>query len=60
VTSKLVDAVKKIMASAAGKAFIAKIGSDPLPLAGDDMRKFQLEETERFRRVALGAGIKPE
>jgi len=60
VTSKLVDAVKKIMASAAGKAFIAKIGSDPLPLTGDDMRKFQLEETERFRRVALGAGIKPE
>ena len=60
VTSKLVDAVKKIMASSAGKAFIAKIGSDPLPLAGDDMRKFQLEETERFRRVALGAGIKPE
>lgn len=60
VTSKLVDAVKKIMASAAGKAFIAKIGSDPLPLAGDDMRKFQLDETERFRRVASGAGIKPE
>ena len=60
VTGKLVDAVKKIMASAAGKAFIAKIGSDPLPLAGDDMRKFQLDETERFRRVASGAGIKPE
>jgi hypothetical protein len=60
VTAKLVEAVKKIIASPAGKAFIAKIGSDPLPLAGDDMRKFQLDETERFRRVALGAGIKPE
>jgi tripartite-type tricarboxylate transporter receptor subunit TctC len=60
VTAKLVDAVKKIMTSPAGKAFIAKIGSDPLALAGDDMRKFQLDETERFRRVALGAGIKPE
>jgi tripartite-type tricarboxylate transporter receptor subunit TctC len=60
LTAKLVEAVKKIIASPAGKAFIAKIGSDPLPLAGDDMRKFQLDETERFRRVALGAGIKPE
>jgi tripartite-type tricarboxylate transporter receptor subunit TctC len=60
VTAKLVDTVKKIIASPTGKSFIAKIGSDPLPLAGDEMRKFQMDETERFKRVALGAGIKPE
>ena len=25
-----------------------------------EMRKFQVSETERFRRIADGAGIKPE
>ena len=60
VTAKLVDAMQKILATPGAREFIAKIGSDPMPLAPAEMRKFQISETERFRRVAEGAGIKPE
>ncbi len=60
VTAKLVDAMQKILATPGAREFIAKIGSDPMALAPAEMRKFQISETERFRRVAEGAGIKPE
>lgn len=60
VSLKLVDAVQKILASPAGKDFVAKIGSEPLPLGPAEMRRFQLSETERFRRIADGAGITPQ
>ena len=60
VTTKLVDAMQKILATPGAKAFIAKIGSDPMPLPPAEMRKFQSSETERFRRIADSAGIKPE
>lgn len=60
VTAKLVETMQKILAGQAAKDFIAKVGSEPLPLGPADMRKFQISETERFRRVADGAGIKPQ
>jgi tripartite-type tricarboxylate transporter receptor subunit TctC len=60
VTNKLVEAVNKIMASQAAKDFTARIGSEQLVLGPAEMRKFQLSETERFRRIADGAGIKPQ
>ena len=60
VTTRLVDSVQKILATPGALQFIAKIGSDPMPLAPADMRRFQISETERFRRIAEGAGIKPE
>ncbi len=60
VTARLVDAMQKILGTAAAREFIAKIGSDPMVLGPADMRKFQISETERFRRIADGAGIKPE
>jgi len=60
VTAKLVDTIQKILATPAAREFIAKIGSDPMTLAPADMRKFQISETERFKRIADGAGIKPE
>ncbi|NDH51422.1 MAG: tripartite tricarboxylate transporter substrate binding protein [Betaproteobacteria bacterium] len=60
VTTRLVDTVQKILATPGAMQFIAKIGSDPMPLAPADMRRFQISETERFRRIAEGAGIKPE
>ena len=60
VSTRLVEALQKILASASAKAFIAKIGSDPMPLAPPAMRAFQASETERFRRIADAAGIKPE
>ena len=60
VSAKLVETMQKILATPGAKEFIAKIGSDPMPLAPPEMRKFQVSETERFRRIADGAGIKPE
>ena len=60
VTAKLVDAMQKILATPGANEFIAKIGSEPMALGPADMRKFQLSESERFRRIAEAAGIKPE
>ena len=60
LAAKLSDAVQKILAGPAAKAFIARIGSDPMPLPPTEMRAFQASETERFRRIADGAGITPE
>lgn len=60
VANRLVTAMQKILATPAAREFIAKIGSEPMALAPADMRKFQISETERFRRVAESAGIKPE
>ena len=60
VTGRLADAMQKILATPAGREFIAKIGSDPMVFAPTEMRKFQISETNRFRRIADGAGIKPQ
>ncbi len=60
VTAKLVETLQKIMATPAAREFIARIGSEPLALGPAEMRRFQLSETERFRRIAEGAGIKPQ
>jgi tripartite-type tricarboxylate transporter receptor subunit TctC len=60
VTTRLVDALQKILATPGAKEFTARIGSDPMGLAPDEMRKFQISETERFKRIADGAGIKPQ
>ena len=59
-TAKLVDAMQTILATRGAKDFIARIGSDPMALAPSEMRKFQHSETERFRRIAEGAGIRPQ
>ncbi|HVJ59820.1 MAG TPA: tripartite tricarboxylate transporter substrate-binding protein, partial [Burkholderiaceae bacterium] len=60
VTAKLVEAIQKIHATPAAREFIARIGSEPMTQSPAEMRKFQLGETERFRRIADGAGIKPQ
>lgn len=60
ITVRLVETMNKLLATPGAKEFIAKIGSDPMPPGPAEMRKFQLSETERFRRIADSAGIKPE
>ena len=60
ITNRLVEAMQKILPTPGAKEFIARIGSDPMPPGPVEMRKFQLSETERFRRIADSAGIKPE
>ena len=58
--ARLVEALQKILATPAAREFAARIGSELLPLAPAELRRFQLSETERFRRIADGAGIKPQ
>ena len=48
------------MATQATKDYIRSIGSDPLNLQANEMRQFQRSETERFKRIADGAGIRPQ
>ena len=60
ITTKLVETVAAVLATQAAKDFTARIGSEQLLLNPAEMRKFQLSETERFRRIAEGAGIMPE
>lgn len=60
VAARLVETLQKILATPVAREFIAKIGSEPLALGPAEMRRFQLSETERFRRIADGAGIKPQ
>ena len=60
VTNRLVEAMRKILTTPAAREFIAKIGSEPMALAPAEMRQFQISETERYRRIADSAGIKPQ
>lgn len=60
VTNRLVETMQKILTTPAAREFIAKIGSEPMAFAPAEMRRFQISETERFRRVADSAGIKPQ
>ena len=59
-THRLVEVMQKILSTPGAKEFIAKIGSDTMALGPTDMRKFQISETERFRRIADAAGIKAQ
>ncbi|HSV81719.1 MAG TPA: tripartite tricarboxylate transporter substrate binding protein [Ramlibacter sp.] len=60
MAAKLVQAIDRILATPAAKDFTVKIGSEQLLLGPADMRKFQQSEIERYRRVADGAGIRPQ
>jgi tripartite-type tricarboxylate transporter receptor subunit TctC len=60
VAARLVQAINRILASPAAREFTAKIGSEQLLLGPAEMRKFQQGEIERYRRIADGAGIKPQ
>lgn len=60
VTSGLVEAMQKVLATQGAREFIARIGSDPMALGPAEMRRFRISDTERFRKVADAAGIEPE
>lgn len=57
VTGRLVDAINKIVLTKGTDDFIKSIGSAPLNLSPSEMREFQKQETERYRRIADGAKI---
>ncbi len=58
--AKLVDAVRKAMASRETLDYLEARNSVALNLGPDEMGKYLRDEIARFRRVAEAAGIKPE
>lgn len=56
----LSDAMQKALAEPDSKAFVEKTGGELMPLNPEQMRKFQLEEIERFSKAAKDSGFKPE
>jgi len=59
-TTRLVDALHKIMVTPAARDFATRIGSELMQPGPAELRRFQLTEIERFRRIADGAGMKPQ
>lgn len=59
-TQKLADAMQKVLNTNATQEFAKKNGSDLMLMGPAAMRKFQVDEIGKFRRVAAAAGIKPE
>ena len=60
VTGKLADLMQQVLVSDKAKAYHATVTSEVMALRPDEMRRFQLSEYERFRRVAEAAGVKPQ
>jgi len=58
VSSKLTDALQKILATEAAREFAKKTWTELMPLPPAAMRKFQGEEMDRFRRIAEAGGQK--
>jgi len=59
-TQKLADGMQKVLNSNASQEFARKNGSELMLFGPAAMRKFQVDEIGKFRRVAAAAGIKPE
>ena len=59
VTQKLVDSFKKVMASPEARTYQASQPAMLMDLGPVELRAFVTAELERFRRIALAAGIEP-
>jgi tripartite-type tricarboxylate transporter receptor subunit TctC len=60
VTEKLAQAVKTVMSSEETKAMVRSRGSEQVALSPADMKRMQIAEIERFKRVAAQANILPQ
>lgn len=60
IVQKLDEALRKVFAQPAVRDFVARAKVEPMQLAPADMRRFQQDETARWKKVADAAGIKPE
>lgn len=60
IVKVLSDAMQKALAEPDSKAFVEKTGGELMPLNPEQMRQFQLNEIERFRKAAQASGFKPE
>lgn len=57
ITRKLIMTLSEAMAQPEAEVYRKQRGGEQLDLKGDEMRKFQLREYERFKRVAETAGL---
>lgn len=60
ITTKLADALQKALASNEAREFARDAGGELMPHAPAAMERYQRDEYERFRRIAVAAGIKPQ
>jgi tripartite-type tricarboxylate transporter receptor subunit TctC len=60
VTTKLAEALQKVLATNEAREFVGKSSLDLMPLAPAAMRQFQMKEISGFRRIAETAGIQPQ
>jgi tripartite-type tricarboxylate transporter receptor subunit TctC len=59
-TTKLADAMQKVLATNAAREFVKTVGTELMPLAPGAMAAFQRDELKRFQGIANMAGIKAE
>ncbi|MFO1196199.1 MAG: tripartite tricarboxylate transporter substrate binding protein [Burkholderiaceae bacterium] len=60
VTNRLADLMQEVLVADKAKAYHASINVEVMAFRPDEMRRFQLGEYERFKRVADAAGVKPQ
>jgi tripartite-type tricarboxylate transporter receptor subunit TctC len=56
----LAEAMQKIFSTSEAREFVMKRGAQVMALGPVEMRKFQLAELDRNRRVAADARIEPQ
>ncbi len=60
IVNKLADALQKAHTMPEAKDYAKKTGGELMGLNATQMTQFHQSEIERFRRIAIAAGIKPE
>ena len=60
VTTKLADALQKILGTNEAREFVKKTGGELMAQPPAGMQKYHRDELERFRRIAEMSGIKPQ
>lgn len=60
VTAKLAGALQKALSTPEAREFVRKTGGELMPYPPEKMQAFHLAEIERFKKIAAGAGVRPE
>ena len=60
VTAKLAAAVQQVLAQPATREFLRRARVEPMPFTSAEQKQFQRAESDRLKKVAEAAGIRPE
>lgn len=60
IVKVLSDAMKKALAEPESQAFITKTDAEVMALGPDELRKFQLQDIERYRKAAKDSGFQAQ